>query len=65
MTLWKWLNRLRLNAKQPRDAKDGGSRFSIADTGKSLARDDKRPGTGIQDLVQNLCFRHYIVIESG
>jgi hypothetical protein len=43
MTLWKWLNRLRLNAKQPRDAKDGGSRFSIADTGKSLARDDKRP----------------------
>jgi hypothetical protein len=40
---WKWLNRLRFNGKQPGDARDGGSRFSIADTGNSLARDDKRP----------------------
>ncbi len=61
--LWKWLNRLRFNVKQPRDAKDGGSWFSIADTGKSLARDDKRPGAGIQDLVPNPCFRHKPVID--
>jgi len=45
MMPWKWLNRLRFNAKQPGNAKDGGLRFSIADTGNSIPRDDKRPTT--------------------